>query len=64
MARQGCRAAGYRLTGEVTDRICCVHLPGPGQWRLIAGFPSSTEVAVLMVGQHDERSALNVYRRL
>jgi hypothetical protein len=31
---------------------------------VLVGFPSAEEVAVLMVGQHDERSALNVYRRL
>jgi len=64
LARRGCLAANYRLTGEQVDRICCIHLAGAGQWRVLAGFPSAREVAVLMVGQHDERSALNVYRRL
>jgi hypothetical protein len=64
LARWGCRAAHYPLTGEVVERVCCIHLAGAAQWRVIAGFPSATEVAVLMIGRHDERSVLNVYRQL
>ncbi|TMC07372.1 MAG: hypothetical protein E6J41_16300 [Chloroflexi bacterium] len=64
LARRGCRAANYRLTGEQVERICCIHLTGAGQWRVLVGFPSAREVAVLMVGRHDERSVLNIYRRL
>jgi hypothetical protein len=63
LARRGW-AANYRLTGERVERICCIHLHGTGQWRILVGFPAAREVAVLMVGQHDERSARNVYRRL
>src|SRR5215472_8305534 len=40
-----------------------IHLAGAGQWRILVGFPVAREIAVLMVGQHHERSALNVYRR-
>jgi hypothetical protein len=64
LARRGCRAASYRLTGSTVERICCIHLAGAGQWRVLVGFPSPREVAVLMVGRHNERSTLNVYRRL
>src|SRR5262249_35084445 len=64
LARRGCRVASYRLTGEQVERICCTPLPGAGHGRVLVGFPSALEVAVLMVGQHEERSARNVYRRL
>ena len=63
LERRGCEAAHYRLEGEEVDRFCV--LPLGGNWRMIVAFPASTEVAIVLVGQHLENSSqLDVYQRL
>lgn len=57
----GCQVCGYRLTGELFERICCVHLWG--SHRLLACFPNANEIIVLIVGKHDD-SDRDVYRIL
>lgn len=59
---QGCAAAAYRLTGPVIERICCIHLYG--SCRALVCFPSANEVVVLLVAEHRESRALDVYRLL
>jgi hypothetical protein len=58
---RGCEVCGYRLSGTVLDRICCVHLWGA--YRLLACFPSINNIAILFVGEHDG-SASDPYRVL
>jgi hypothetical protein len=61
MARDGCKAMGYRLTGPVVEHLCDRHLTG--RWRLIAAFAPDDTVWVLLVGEHlRDVSARDVYR--
>jgi hypothetical protein len=63
LARQGCAALGYRLTGEQPlPRLCVKHLRGND--RVVVAF--SDDVAwVLLVGPHDDGDqAANVYANL
>jgi hypothetical protein len=63
LARQGCAALGYRLTGYELDHLCVVHLIG--LLRGIVAFETAEIAYVLLVGDHDERyPTLDVYRQL
>ena len=65
LARDGCAAAGYRLTGSGLDHFCCVHVDRvTGNWRVIVGFPEPLEVVIIAIGQHDPRGALSIYEDL
>jgi mRNA-degrading endonuclease RelE of RelBE toxin-antitoxin system len=50
LASEGCRAGDYRLTGDVLEHICSVHLYG--RHRLLVCFPDDQQVVVLLVGEH------------
>lgn len=62
LAREGCAAADYRLSGAAADRFCALHLMR--DWRIVVGFPAPAEVAVLPIGRHIRGSRLDVYGRL
>jgi hypothetical protein len=63
LARRGCAALAYRLTGSELDHLCVIHLVG--LLRVIIAFEAAEIAYVLLVGDHDERSpAMDVYRRL
>jgi mRNA-degrading endonuclease RelE of RelBE toxin-antitoxin system len=61
MKSRGCKACGYRLSGEIEERICCVHLRDA--YRLLACFPDSASIVIVLVAEHD-RSESDVYRLL
>jgi hypothetical protein len=61
LARDGCAAADYRLSGELADRFCSLHLMR--DWRMIVGFPAPKEVAVLLIGRHIHGSQRDIYGR-
>jgi hypothetical protein len=61
LARDGCAAADYRLSGESADRFCSLHLMR--DWRMIVGFPAPRQVAVVLVGRHIRGSRRDVYGR-
>ena len=58
---RGCEAAGYRLSGEVLDHICCQHLYG--QDRMLIIWPSEQHAIVVLVSAHD-RGGSDVYAHL
>ncbi len=63
IARDGCTAMGYRLTGPIVEHLCDRHLTG--RWRLIAAFAPNDTVWVLLVGEHlRDVPARDVYRAL
>lgn len=63
LQRQGCAAADYRLSGADVEHICIVRLPR--RHRMVIAFPDEEEVAILLVGPHDETNPeVNVYTRL
>lgn len=65
LARRGCAAGDYRLTGTGVDRLCCTHLKRiGGNWRVIFGFPSADEIAMVSIGRHDDRKGRDVYADL
>lgn len=52
LARNGCAALGYRLTGPVPiGRMCVKHLRGA--LRVVVAFESPRRACVLLVGPHD-----------
>jgi hypothetical protein len=61
LARDGCAAADYRLSGTLADRFCSLHLMR--DWRMIVGFPAPLEVAVLLIGRHIHGSQRDIYTR-
>lgn len=62
LAERGCEAGGYRLTGTEVNHLCCTHLKRvTGNWRVIFGFAAKDEIAILRIGQHEERKGRNVY---
>lgn len=62
LANRGCEAGDYRLTGTAVDHLCCTHLKRvTGGWRVIFGFAETDEIAILRIGQHDQRVGRNVY---
>lgn len=53
LARNGCAALGYRLTGPVpVSRMCVKHLRGA--LRVVVGFESPRRACILLVGPHDD----------
>lgn len=62
LARHGCKAANYRLSGHPVDHLCVVTLGR--DFRMIIGFPAPGEVAVLLIGRHVNSPSTNVYERL
>lgn len=63
LARRGCAALAYRLTGDQVDQICVTHLVR--SLRVIVAFESADVVYVLLVGEHDEKNpAMDVYQQL
>jgi hypothetical protein len=63
IARDGCKAFGYRLTGPVVEHLCDRHLTG--RWRVIAAFAPDDVIWVLLVGEHlRNRPEVDVYRAL
>jgi hypothetical protein len=53
LARNGCAALGYRLTGPVpVNRVCVKHLRGA--LRVVVAFESSRRACILLVGLHDD----------
>ena len=61
---QGCKALGYRLTGEgLTERLCAAHLAGP--LRLVVAFEAATTATILLVAPHHSSDPhLDVYHQL
>lgn len=60
LAREGCRAADYGLSGPPPwPHLCAAHFDG---WRLVIAFPSEDEVAILKIAPHDASS--DPYREL
>ncbi|HEV2068469.1 MAG TPA: hypothetical protein VGR26_01600 [Acidimicrobiales bacterium] len=58
---RGCDAAGYRLSGEVIEHVCCRHLYGTD--RVLTVWPADDHAVVIAIGRHDE-SAADVYSTL
>ncbi len=51
LAREGCRAADYALSGDPPwPHLCAVHFEG---WRVIIAFPTAEEVAILKIAPHN-----------
>lgn len=47
LAREGCRAADYALSGPAPwPQLCAAHFDG---WRVVVAFPSEDEVAILKI---------------
>ncbi len=53
LARRGCAALAYRLSGDVLEHLCVVHLAGA--IRVIVAFESAEVAYVVLVGNHDDR---------
>lgn len=63
LARRGCAALACRLSGELLDHLCAVHLTG--SMRVVVAFESATVAYVVLVGKHDsKRPPLDVYQQL
>lgn len=51
LAREGCRAADYALSGPPPwPHLCAVHFNG---WRIVVAFPAEDEVAIVKIARHD-----------
>jgi hypothetical protein len=63
LAATGCAALSYRLSGDLLDHLCVVHLIGT--MRVIVAFESAEVAYVILAGNHDDsRPPLDVYRQL
>lgn len=63
LAARGCAALAYRLSGDLLDHLCVVHLIGA--MRVIVAFESAEVAYVVLVGNHDDsRPPLDVYQQL
>ncbi|MET8451638.1 hypothetical protein [Streptomyces sp. NPDC005209] len=49
---QGCRALGYRLTGDVVEHLCVKHLVRA--LRVVVAFTAKDEATIVIVGPHDD----------
>lgn len=49
---QGCKALGYRLTGDVVEHLCVKHLPRA--LRVVVAFTAEDEAIIVIVGPHDD----------
>jgi mRNA-degrading endonuclease RelE of RelBE toxin-antitoxin system len=52
LSSQGCKALGYRLTGDVVEHLCVKHLVRA--LRVVVAFTAEDEATVVIVGQHDD----------
>ncbi len=59
---EGCTAADYRLSGDVVDHICSLHLYG--RFRVLLCFPDNERTLILLIGEHIQGHPINVYGRL
>lgn len=60
---QGCRALGYRLTGDIVERLCVRHLAR--NLRVVVAFTAPNEATVIIVGPHaDNDPDTDVYTLL
>ncbi len=59
---EGCKHLGYRMTGDVVERLCVKHLTR--SLRVIVAFESPTAATVLLVGPHDDDPNIDVYTAL
>ncbi|MFD1044109.1 hypothetical protein ACFQ1S_00110 [Kibdelosporangium lantanae] len=48
---EGCKALGYRLTGDIVDRLCVRHLRA--NIRVIVAFETPELAWILLIGPHD-----------
>ena len=63
LAARGCAALTYRLSGDLLDHLCVVHLIGTV--RVIVAFESAEVAYVILAGNHDDsRPPLDVYQQL
>lgn len=63
LAARGCAALAYRLSGDLLDHLCVVHLAGT--MRVIVAFESPEIAYVVLIGDHDSRRPpLDVYQQL
>ncbi|GAA2330078.1 hypothetical protein GCM10009854_01070 [Saccharopolyspora halophila] len=63
LKHQGCRALGYRLTGQVVEHLCVRHLSGA--LRVVVGFHAADHATIVLIGPHDDTDpGLDVYTRL
>lgn len=54
---------GYRLQGDIVDRLCVKHLAGSE--RAVVAFNSATRATILLIGPHDESDpSHNIYAEL
>jgi hypothetical protein len=59
----GCAALGYRLTGDILERLCVKHLSG--SLRAVVAFETATRATVLIVSDHDDSDpGIDVYTQL
>lgn len=61
LEHHGCHAAGYRLSGETLDHICCRHLYGND--RMLIMWPSDDQALVVSLARH-QRGPADVYDML
>ena len=63
LARNGCAALAYRLSGSTSlDRLCVKHLRGA--LRAVVAFESPRRACVLLVGPHDIDPRRDVYAEM
>jgi hypothetical protein len=63
MMLRGCAALAYRLSGDLLDHLCVVHLIGA--LRVMVAFESAKVAYVILFGNHDDsQPPLDVYRQL
>lgn len=63
LATRGCAALAYRLSGDLLDHLCVVHLAGT--MRVIVAFESAEIAYVVLIGDHDRKQPpLDVYQQL
>lgn len=60
---QGCKALGYRLTGDVVEHLCVRHLVRAT--RVVVAFTAEDEATIVLVGPHaDDDPHNDVYTLL
>ncbi|MFB8137969.1 hypothetical protein [Streptomyces mirabilis] len=52
LSSQGCKALGYRLTGDVVEHLCVKHLVRA--LRVVVAFTAKDEATIVIVGPHDD----------
>jgi hypothetical protein len=60
IAKQGCRASGYQLTGFDGHWVCCVHLND--DWRLVTAHADDHSITIVGVGRHTRNERQDIYR--